>query len=181
MSDRLIILDRDGVVNFDSPDYIKSPDEWVPIPGSLEAIARLHRHGFRIYVATNQAGIARGILTEADLDAIHEKMLSAVKSAGGHISGIQYCPHHPDEHCPCRKPAPGMLFQIQRTAGVSIKGRPYVGDSLADIRAAEAAGCEPVLVLTGNGEDTARLQHHASAVFDDLHAFADHMIEASSY
>lgn len=177
MNSRLVILDRDGVINFDSPDYIKSPDEWVPIPGSIEAIARLHRHGVRVYVATNQAGIARGRLTEADLEAIHRKMRAAVVAAGGQIDGIQHCPHHPDAHCDCRKPAPGMLFAIEADAGMSIKGQPYVGDSLKDIRAAEAAGCEPILVLTGNGSETARTKHPVAGVFDDLAAFADNFLQ----
>lgn len=174
--DRLVILDRDGVINVDSADYIKSPEEWIPIPGSLDAIARLHRAGFRIYVATNQAGIARGKLTESDLAAIHARMLSAVAEAGGAIAGIEYCPHHPDAHCDCRKPAPGMLRAIERAAGVPVAGQPYVGDSLKDIRAAEAAGCEPVLVLTGNGRETAKLRRPVSGVFDDLAAFADHLL-----
>lgn len=180
MHERLVILDRDGVINFDSPDYIKSPEEWVPIPGSIEAIARLHRHGFRVYVATNQAGIARGKLTEEDLLAIHARMLSAVEEAGGQIAGIEYCPHHPDDHCRCRKPAPGMLLAIEQISGISVKGQPYVGDSLKDIRAAEAAGCEPILVLTGNGVETARRNQSVSAVFDDLAAFTDHLIRSAS-
>jgi len=176
MGDRLVLLDRDGVINFDSPDYIKSPAEWEPIPGSLEAIALLHKHGFRIYVATNQAGIARGKLTERDLAAIHDKMLSAVRAAGGEIAGIQFCPHHPDDRCDCRKPEPGMLYAIAAMAGTSIAGQPYVGDSLKDLRAAETAGCDPVLVLTGNGRETAKLKPHMSAVFENLLAFSEYLV-----
>lgn len=180
MTHKIVILDRDGVINFDSPDYIKSADEWKPIPGSLEAIARLHNEGYRIYVATNQAGIARGKLTEQDLAAIHGRMLAAVEAAGGRIAGIQYCPHHPDDRCGCRKPEPGMLHAIAVEAGVPIAGQPYVGDSLKDLRAAEAAGCKPVLVLTGNGEETLRLNPDADAVFPDLLAFADALLADDS-
>jgi D-glycero-D-manno-heptose 1,7-bisphosphate phosphatase len=172
-SDRIVILDRDGVINEDSSDYIKTPDEWIPIPGSLKAIALLHRKGFRIYVATNQAGIARGNLSVDSLQAIHEKMLQAVDEAGGKISGIQYCPHHPDEKCQCRKPEPGMLYKIAEESGIEISGAPYVGDSLKDIRAAEAAGCKPVLVLTGNGSETHQVRADLVHVYTDLLAFAE--------
>lgn len=170
---RIIILDRDGVINEDSADYIKSPEAWVPIPGSMEAIAVMHQKGFKIYVATNQAGIARGILTEDSLHAIHEKMLKTVEGTGGKISGIQYCPHHPDEKCGCRKPEPGMLLTIARETGIDITGAPYVGDSLKDIRAAESAGCEPVLVLTGNGSETHQLRANLAHVYKNLLAFAN--------
>ena len=169
---KLVILDRDGVINFDSPDYIKHADEWRPIPGSLEAIALLTRAGFEVYVATNQAGIARGKLTEGALSGIHEKMLAAVAAHGGRIAGIEYCPHHPDEHCDCRKPAPGMLLAVSAASGIALTGQPYVGDSLKDLRAAEAAGCEPILVLTGNGQETVKLHHPVAAIYDDLMAFA---------
>lgn len=175
----LVILDRDGVINFDSPDYIKSPDEWIPIPGSIEAIVQLYRHKFRVYVATNQAGIARGLFSEQDLQAIHAKMLATVEAAGGQIAGIEYCPHHPDAHCNCRKPAPGMLYAIQRASGLPLLGQPYVGDSLKDIRAAEAAGCEPILVLTGNGAETAKSGHTGAGVFDNLAAFAEYLLASS--
>lgn len=171
-NNRIVILDRDGVINQDSTHYIKHPDEWHPIPGSLEAIALLHQNGYRIYIATNQAGIARGEFTESQLKAIHEKMSSRVIQAGGELSGIVYCPHHPDDNCKCRKPAPGMLHQIAEESGVDITGVPYVGDSLKDIRAAEAAGCKPVLVLTGSGLETRKLRPRLEHVFDDLLAFA---------
>ena len=172
-SSRIIILDRDGVINEDSPDYIKTPDEWIPIPGSLEAIALLHLKGFRIFVATNQAGIARGKLSEDSLHAIHEKMLQAVDDAGGKISGIRYCPHHPDEKCQCRKPEPGMLYKIAEEIGVETSGAPFVGDSLKDIQAAETAGCKPVLVLTGNGLETHQVREDLDHVYNDLLAFAE--------
>jgi D-glycero-D-manno-heptose 1,7-bisphosphate phosphatase len=170
--DRIVILDRDGVINEDSPDYIKTPDEWIPIPGSMEAIALLHQKGFKIYVATNQAGIARGKFSVSSLQAIHEKMQHEVETAGGRISGIQYCPHHPDEKCQCRKPEPGMLYRITEESGAELSGAPYVGDSLKDIRAAETAGCKPVLVLTGNGLETHQVRPNLAHVYKDLLAFA---------
>lgn len=170
---RIVILDRDGVINEDSPQYIKHPDEWQPIKGSLEAIALLHRQGFQIFVASNQAGIARGKLNESMLSAIHEKMLDQVSAAGGKLSGIHYCPHHPDDECPNRKPSPGMLNDIGRQAAVDLGDVAFVGDSLKDIQAAEAAGCQPVLVLTGNGRQTLKLRPDLSAVFTDLLEFAN--------
>lgn len=172
LSNRIVILDRDGVINQDSSHYIKHPDEWQPIPGSLKAIALLHQNGYRIYIATNQAGIARGELTESNLKAIHEKMQTQVILAGGKLSGIFYCPHHPKDHCKCRKPAPGMLHEIADKLGIDINGIPYVGDSLKDIRAAEAAGCKPVLVLTGNGLETRKVRHKLEHIFENLLAFA---------
>ncbi len=177
MRPSLVILDRDGVINFDSPDYIKSAEEWVPVPGSIDAIARLHRAGIQVFVATNQAGIARGKLTETSLAAIHEKMCAAVEDAGGALDGIEYCPHHPDDECTCRKPQPGMLLRISEISGIGLKGQYFVGDSLKDIRAAEAAGCNPVLVLTGNGAETRRSRPSLPLVFDDLAAFVDAILE----
>jgi D-glycero-D-manno-heptose 1,7-bisphosphate phosphatase len=167
------VLDRDGVINLDSPDYIKSPEEWQPIPGSIEAIARFHAAGFKVFIATNQAGVARGKLTLDSLMAIHDKLNDAVTTAGGQIAGIEFCPHHPDERCTCRKPEPGMLHAIESQLGESLVGVPYVGDSLKDIHAAEAAGCLPVLVLTGNGEETLSLRPDLAQVYDNLLAFAD--------
>ena len=174
--DRIIILDRDGVINEDSADYIKTPSEWTPIPGSMEAIALLHQRGYKIYVATNQAGIARGKLSQISLQEIHEKMVRTIEKAGGKISGIQYCPHHPDEKCHCRKPEPGMLYKIAEETGAVLSGVPYVGDSLKDIQAAEAAGCRPVLVLTGNGAATHQIRTNLDHVYKDLLAFAEDCI-----
>ena len=151
---RLIILDRDGVINHDSDTYIKSPEEWRPIPGSLEAIANLTRAGFTVTVATNQAGVARGLFDLATLDAIHRKMQTAVAQAGGKLAGIFYCPHGPDDGCDCRKPKPGLLKQIAQRFGVSLRGVPAIGDSLRDIEAAESVGARPLLVRTGKGEIT---------------------------
>jgi len=148
----LIILDRDGVINQDSDAFIKSPGEWVPIPGSLEAIGRLTRAGWAIAVASNQSGIARGLMDESALRAIHEKMLRAVAEAGGRIDLLRYCPHGPDDGCDCRKPRPGLYLEISATLGMSLSGAPVIGDSLRDLRAAEAVGARPILVLTGKGQ-----------------------------
>ncbi len=171
-----VILDRDGVINHDSPDYIKSPDEWIPIPGSLEAIALLTEKGFDVYVASNQAGIARGKLTLESLTEIHLKMHAEVEALGGRIKDIKFCPHHPDEDCDCRKPKPGLLVQLAEAHGLTLSGNPYVGDSLKDLRAAEAAGCQAVLVMTGNGEETLHLRPRHEPTFNDLLGFAEHLV-----
>ena len=170
---RLVILDRDGVINFDSKNFIKSPDEWQPIPGSITAIARLHRKGIKVYIATNQSGIGRGLLQEKDLQDIHQKMIEVVERAGGKITGIEYCPHHPNVSCPCRKPKPGMLFAIQESSGLSIMGQPCVGDSLRDLVAAEAAGCRPVLILTGNSSKIFPPTLRKGNVYKSLLEFVD--------
>jgi D-glycero-D-manno-heptose 1,7-bisphosphate phosphatase len=151
---KLVILDRDGVINEDSDAFIKSPDEWRPIPGSLEAIVRLNNAGYQVVVATNQSGVARGLLDIQALQRIHDKMESAVVALGGRISAVFFCPHGPDDHCDCRKPAPGMLLEIGRRLGVELTGVPAIGDSLRDLQAAGAVGAQPILVLTGKGERT---------------------------
>ncbi|PZP65142.1 MAG: D-glycero-beta-D-manno-heptose-1,7-bisphosphate 7-phosphatase [Azospira oryzae] len=151
---KLVILDRDGVINHDSVNFIKSPDEWRPIPGSLEAIARLNRAGYRVVVATNQSGIGRGLLDMATLNAIHEKMHRALAAVGGHIDALFFCPHTAEARCACRKPAPGMLLEIAQRYNVSLEGVPAIGDSLRDLEAAARAGAQPLLVLTGKGERT---------------------------
>lgn len=172
----LIVLDRDGVINHDSADYIKSADEWIPLEGSIEAIALLCEKGYRVYIATNQAGLARGLFSPSDLDEIHNKLCQLVEKAGGKISGIFFCPHHPDESCSCRKPKPGLLEQIQESSNMSISGAPFVGDSLKDLQAAIASGAKPVLVRTGNGVKTEamldQLSQAAISVFDNLLGFA---------
>jgi D-glycero-D-manno-heptose 1,7-bisphosphate phosphatase len=177
---RIVILDRDGVINEDSAEYIKNPREWIPIDGSLEAIALLHKNGYRVYIATNQAGIARGKLTESQLLEIHKTLQLQVSSAGGRISGIHYCPHHPDDNCPSRKPLPGMLIKIGVESGVDFTDLnvdvAFVGDSLKDLQAAEAAGCRPVLVLTGNGIKTRQEVPRLTHVFSNLLAFAKNEI-----
>lgn len=146
-----IILDRDGVINFDSDLYIKSPDEWRPIPGSLEAIATLNRAGFRVVVATNQSGVARGLYDLETLDEIHEKMMRELAAFGGYVEEIFFCPHHPDEGCDCRKPKPGMLQQIQAKYNFNFASTFFIGDSWVDVTAAKTVGCKPLLVETGNG------------------------------
>ena len=151
---KLIILDRDGVINYDSDNYIKSVDEFIPLPGSLEAIAKLNQAGYQVFVATNQSGIARGFYDETILQQMHNKLASLLKEKGGHIDGIFFCPHGPDDHCDCRKPKPGLYQQISEHTGVSLAGIPVVGDSLRDLQAAQAVGATPYLVRTGKGERT---------------------------
>ena len=174
----LILLDRDGVINEDSDNYIRSADEWQPIPGSIEAIARLCQAGYSVAVCTNQSGLGRGYFTLSDLDAMHRKMLALVEQAGGSIAGIYYCPHLPDENCDCRKPLPGLIDQAASALGLAPKGAVFVGDSLKDLQAAQARDCQPVLVKTGKGQTTLKkLSEHSSLsdtpVFANLAAFAD--------
>ena len=170
---KLIILDRDGVINYDSEQFIKSPEEWKPIPGSLEAIARLNQDGYRVVVATNQSGIGRGLFDMAMLNAIHEKMHKALALVGGRIDAIFYCPHTADSQCECRKPKAGMLREVGLRFGVDMTGVPCIGDSLRDLQAAEAVGGQPMLVLTGKGEKTLREGSFPknTVIFPDL-AFA---------
>lgn len=163
-----IILDRDGVINHDSPDYIKSPEEWVPVEGSLDAIALICTKGYSIYIATNQSGIARGLYNVETLEAIHRLMISSIESAGGSIKRIFLCPHGPDAHCRCRKPAPGMLLDIFSVAGVNAEQCLFVGDSLRDLQAARAAGCPAALVETGNGLRVSKEDSEEVPRFADL-------------
>jgi D-glycero-D-manno-heptose 1,7-bisphosphate phosphatase len=153
---KLVILDRDGVINQDSDQFIKSPDEWKPIPGSLEAIARLNQAGFQVVVATNQSGIGRGLLDMATLNAIHDKMHRHLAQAGGHVAAVFYCPHAADADCGCRKPRAGLFEEIGRRFGLPLAGVPAVGDSLRDLEAARSVGARPMLVLTGKGQQTRR-------------------------
>jgi len=153
---KLVILDRDGVINQDSAAYIKSPREWKPIPGSLEAIARLTQADYDVVVATNQSGVGRGLFEMATLNAIHDKMHRAVGQAGGRIHAVFYCPHAQEANCGCRKPKPGLLEEIGRRFGTSLAGVPSIGDSLRDLQAAVAVGAQPILVLTGKGAKTRR-------------------------
>ena len=171
---KLVILDRDGTINHDSAQHIKSPAEWKPIKGSLEAIARLTQAGWRVVVATNQSGIGRGLFDMATLNAIHDTMHRAVHQAGGRIDAIFFCPHAGDSNCACRKPKPGMLLEIARRMNVELDGVPMVGDSLRDLQAAAAAGARPVLVLTGKGKQTrdAGGLPAGTVVVPDLAAFA---------
>jgi len=151
---KLIILDRDGVINFDSDHYIKSPDEWRALPGSLEAIARLNQWGYRVVVATNQSGVGQGLFEMDTLNAIHEKMLKAVAQVGGRIDAIFFCPHTSADNCSCRKPKPGLLQEIGARYNVDLAGVFSIGDSLRDLQAAQAVKAQPVLVLTGKGSKT---------------------------
>jgi len=171
---KLVILDRDGTINHDSEDYIKSPAEWTPIPGSLEAIARLIQADYRVVVATNQSGIGRGLFDTKALFAIHDKLQRALSQAGGRIDAFFFCPHKADDNCRCRKPQPGMLLEVARRFNVSLEDVFMVGDSRKDLEAAAAAGARPVLVLTGNGAKTEKEGKlpRGTAVYPDLAAFA---------
>ncbi len=151
---KLIILDRDGVINFDSDQFIKSPEEWKPVPGSLEAIARLNHAGYTVVVATNQSGIGRGLFEMSTLTAIHEKLQKMLAQAGGRVEAFFYCPHTADLKCSCRKPEPGMLLEIADRFDVDLGGVPAIGDSLRDLVSAEKVGAKPILVLTGKGQKT---------------------------
>jgi D-glycero-D-manno-heptose 1,7-bisphosphate phosphatase len=151
---KLVILDRDGVINHDSDLYIKSPEEWRPIPGSLDAIARLTQWGWRVVVCTNQSGVGRGLFVMDTLNAIHDKMVRAVSQAGGRIDAIFFCPHTNADKCNCRKPKPGMFQEIAQRYNVDLAGVPAIGDSLRDLQAAVAVGAQPILVLTGKGQKT---------------------------
>ena len=179
---KLIILDRDGVINFDSAQYIKSPAEWKPIPGSIEAIAKLFQAGFRIVVATNQSGVGRGLFEMDTLNTIHEKMHKAVAAAGGRIDAIFFCPHAADDNCGCRKPKPGMYKRISECYNVRLEGVPAIGDALRDLQAAEASGCTPILVLTGKGEKTQAEGNlpEGTKVFKDLAAVAEWLLEGQA-
>lgn len=168
---KLIILDRDGVINEDSDDYIKSAEEWIPIPGSLEAIAKLKQAGYTIAVATNQSGIGRGLYSFEDFEEMCEKMDVLLDQAGGWVDGIFLCPHHPDDNCDCRKPKPGLFHQIMEAFELdSLEGVPVIGDSLRDLEAGQPLGCVPILVRTGKGQTTeAKLtQDIPTQVFEDL-------------
>lgn len=178
---KTVILDRDGVINFDSVQFIKSPGEWKPIPGSLEAIARLNQAGFRVVVATNQSGIGRGLFDMDTLNAIHEKMHKALFAVGGRVDAIFYCPHPADSKCNCRKPKPGMFNRIAACLNVDLKGAPAVGDSARDLQASVAAGCQPILVLTGKGAKTLEDGGlpEGTLVFPDLAAAVSHILAES--
>ncbi len=177
---KLVILDRDGVINQDSDTFIKTPDEWIPIPGSLEAIARLNQADYRVVVATNQSGIARGMFNIMALNAIHQKMHAAAQSVGAEIDAVFFCPHAQDDHCDCRKPKPGMLHTIAKRYDVSLKGLPLIGDSLRDLQAGFVVGCAPYLVLTGKGEKTREKGGlpPGTTSYPSLSAVVDHLLKA---
>lgn len=174
---KLLILDRDGVINQDSDAYIKTLDEWIPIPGSIEAIAQLSKAGWTVAVATNQSGIARGYYPESTLDAMHARLRELVGALGGEVGLIVHCPHGPDEGCDCRKPKPGMLQQIARHYDVDLTGIWFVGDSKGDLDAARTVDAQPVLVRSGKGEKTlSKGVPENTLIFDDLAAVARALI-----
>jgi D-glycero-D-manno-heptose 1,7-bisphosphate phosphatase len=176
---KLVILDRDGVINYDSPQFIKSPDEWKPIPGSLEAIALLNQSGFRVVLASNQSGIGRGLFDMATLNAIHDKMHRALGQLGGRIDALFYCPHAADTNCNCRKPKPGMIEEIARRFATDLDDVPNVGDSLRDLQAGVPLGTLPILVRTGKGEKTFAEGNlpEGTKVFADLAEAARYIID----
>ncbi len=183
---KLIILDRDGVINQDSDDYVKSAAEWLPLPGSIEAIAKLSKAGYTVVVATNQSGLSRGLFGIDELEAMHAKMCQLVEAAGGHIDGIFYCPHLPEDSCQCRKPASGLFEAIAQEFQTNLQGVPVIGDSLRDLVAGLALECKPILVRTGKGRasehllsDQANSHLENTAVFDDLAAVVAHQLETS--
>jgi len=175
---KLVILDRDGVINHDSDQYIKSPAEWRALPGSIEAIARLNQNGFRVAVATNQSGIGRGLFDMATLNAINDKMMEMVFRQGGRIDALFFCPHTADENCNCRKPRTGMYEEIAARFHTELKGVPAIGDSLRDLQAAEGVGAQPILVLTGKGKETqaAGSMPKKTIVFEDLADASRHLV-----
>lgn len=174
----LVMIDRDGVINEDSGEFIKSVAEWRPIKGSLEAIAALTRAGWRVAVVTNQSGIGRGLYDDATLGKIHEHMRERVRAAGGELAGIYYCPHLPEDGCECRKPRPGLFRALERELGVAVRGAPYIGDRISDIEAAEGVGAQPLLVRTGTGAATeALVVGRGVPVFDDLWAAARSLLD----
>lgn len=178
---KLVILDRDGTINEDSDDFVKSEAEWKPLPGALEAIAKLNHAGWHVVVASNQSGLGRGLFDVSALNAMHAKMHKLLAASGGRVEAIFYCPHAPDQTCRCRKPLPGLFEQIGERYGITLKGVPTVGDSARDIVAGTAVGCEPHLVLTGKG---AKFRGQAlpdtfpagTQVHENLLAFADYLV-----
>lgn len=176
---KLVILDRDGVINEATESTIKAESDWVPIEGSIEAIARLCQADYRVIVVTNQSGIARGLLTLEELHAIHVRMQQAVANGGGRIDAVFICPHKPDDDCECRKPRPGLLHSVMDRLDIELAGVPLVGDSLRDVQSAMVVGATPVLVRTGHGERTLEQNRHLEnvQVFDNLAAFVDDRLQ----
>ena len=175
---KLIILDRDGVINQDSPDFIKSPEEWIPIDGSLEAIGRLSQAGYEVVILTNQSGIGRGLISPDMLSQIHVRMLDYIQQHGGKIQIILFCPHHPDDECDCRKPKTGLYKELTKRLNIDLAGTYSVGDSLRDLVAAKSAGASPILVKTGNGRKTVKELKNSQAnknkqqlSLDDINVF----------
>ena len=184
LSTKLVILGRDGVLNAYRDDHVKAPEEWVPLPGALEAVSRLNHAGWHAVVATNQSGIGRGLVDMASVNAVHVRMNQALMAVGGRLDAVFFCPHAPEEQCDCRKPLPGMMLDIGRRYGVDLRSVPMVVDTLRDLQAAHAAGCEPHLVLTGRaaalGDELVQqwlLQVPHSRVHADLAGFAEHLLQ----
>ena len=182
---KLVILDRDGTINSDSDEFVKTPDEWLPLPGAIEAIARLNHAGWHVVIASNQSGLGRGLFDVGSLNAMHAKLLKLLALQGGRIDAVFYCPHTAEDNCHCRKPQPGLFEQIGQRFGVSLKGVPTVGDSLRDAIAGAAAGCEPHLVLTGKSESYRGMAPPdglpaGTQVHKDLSAFADFILARSA-
>ena len=181
---KICILDRDGTINEDSEDFVKSPGEWRPLPGSLEAIARLNHAGWHVVIVTNQSGLGRGLFDMSELNAMHAKMHAMLAAVGGKVDAIFFCPHTPEDNCSCRKPLPGLYQQIADRYGVDLRGMPTVGDSVRDLVAGAAIGCQPHLVLTGK---SAQYRGRAlpegfpadTRVHEDLAAFAAYMVTQS--
>lgn len=180
---KLIILDRDGVINQDSDNFIKSVDEFIPLPGSVEAIAKLKHAGYQVYIATNQSGIARGFYNEATLHAMHEKLAKLLNQHDAKIDGIAFCPHGPDDHCDCRKPKAGMYLNIAKQAGLpDLSGVLVVGDSLRDLQAAQTVNAKPHLVRTGKGERTIKKGEGLEGipVYNDLADFVNQLLKTNN-
>lgn len=179
MKTKLIILDRDGVINYDSPDYIKDPKEWHAIPGSLEAIAKLNHAGYRVVIATNQSGVARGLYDLPTLHKIHEKLKAELALVGGVIDEIYFCPHHPDEKCACRKPELAMFHKIQQKYNMDLSDVYFIGDSYSDMQVAKTLPCRPILVLTSKGENTLKNNPEFLAIphFADLAMAVDYILK----
>jgi len=183
VANKVVILGRDGTLNEYREDHVKAPEEWIPLPGALEAVARLHHAGWHVVVATNQSGIGRGMIDMASLNAVHAHMLQLLHRVGGRIDAVFFCPHTPEEECDCRKPLPGMMKQIGQRYGIDLRHVPVVGDTGRDLQAALAAGCEPHLVRTGRAGalDDAQIARMVAAaagtqVHKDLAAFADFLL-----
>lgn len=170
---KIVVLDRDGVINHDSPDYIKSPEEWFPIEGSLEAIAKLNHAGFKVVIASNQSGVGRGLFSAEILEQINQKMQDELAKVDGHLDGIFVCPHKPEDNCECRKPKPGLLEQIQKFFNCAKDEMLFVGDSARDLEAAKAFGCAAILVKTGNGKSFSNLNF---LIFDNLAAVVNEIL-----
>lgn len=175
---RAVVLDRDGVINVESTLFIKSPEEWIPLPGAIESIARLSQSGIRVAVCSNQSGLGRGLIKGSAFSAIHRKFFAAVESAGGKVDLVRFCPHSPDAKCLCRKPSSAMLEDICRYMGLPIEAILMVGDSSRDIESATTAGCPSALVLTGNGRSTKESGISVPSTFEDLQSLVDQILRS---